>query len=97
MARSERAHDWERTGRLALLVAVVAAVGAVASSGSDAGDLITGLYFLAVGLCFWIQSLRVRYSRLAAPFAPGVRMAFTVAVGVGGLLAAVDLVSAGAL
>jgi hypothetical protein len=82
---------------VALLVAAVAAVLAAVSSGPDLGDPITGLYFTALSVALWAQSARVRHSRSAAPFTPRLRIAFTTAMGLGALLAAADLVTAGAL
>ena len=98
LARMERARDWERTARVTLLVAVCAGLLAAATSPPwDVGDLVVGLYFVAVSLTLWAQSARIRLTRSTAPFTRNVEIALGVALGLGVLLAVVDLATGGAL
>lgn len=63
--RKERARDWERTARVALLTAIGVGLLAAATSPRWAvGNLLVGLYFAAVSLLLWCQAARIRRVRL---------------------------------
>ena len=90
------AREWERTARVALLVAVGVGVLAAVSRWA-AGDLVVGVYFAAISLLLWAQSARIRLARSTAPFTRAVGLTLAVAFCVGVLLGAVDVATGGAI
>jgi hypothetical protein len=92
--RAARAGEWERTAWAALLVAVGAGVLAAVDRW-DVGDLVVGVYFAAISLLLWTQGARIRLARSAAPFTRTVSLALVVALCLGALLGALDVVTGG--
>lgn len=91
------AGEWKRTAVIALLIAVVAGIRAQASTPSwDTGDLLVGLYFATLSLVFWLGAIWVRQGPAGA--FRRLRLAgLVVGVGLGGVLALLDVVTNGVL
>ena len=91
------AREWVWTSRASLLLALLAgAFAAVARQRKETGDLLTGLYFAAVSLVFWMRAASIRLGWSRAQSVSGYLVALAGALAVGSVLVIADLATAGA-
>jgi hypothetical protein len=88
------AREWAWTSVTSLVVALLAGLRAITSSSRwGSGDLLVGLYFAALSLLFWARARWIRTGRAIGPTARGYVAA--LALGAGGVLVVIDVLSAG--
>ena len=97
-ARQLLAREWARTAVASLSLAILAGAIAVAeNSRTLKGDLVVGLYFASVSLLFWLRSVSLTRGRAVKPSGNGYLIAMTLGLGIGGVLIAADVLTAGRL
>ena len=91
------AREWVWTSRTSLLLALLAgAFAAVAKQRQETGDLLTGLYFAAVSLVFWMRAASIRLGWSRGQSVSGYIVALAAALAVGSILVIADVATAGA-
>jgi hypothetical protein len=89
------AREWQKTAVMTLVLAAVAGLRArLATPRWDKGDLIAALYLAVLSLLFWLRATQIRRGRGCAPSAARV-IALVCGLAVGGLLLALDILTAG--
>ena len=73
------------------------AIAVAENSRTLKGDLVVGLYFASVSLLFWLRSVSLTRGRAVKPSGNGYMIAMTLGLGIGGVLIAADVLTAGRL